>query len=114
MEIVMNNLTQDKLDTIFKDGKNISGKPIYIDFYADWWGPCRMFSSVLDEVSPEYSGKVDMYKVDIEKETDLAIKFGARALPYMVFISKDGQIEGTPGALNKDKLKYYLDGLISK
>ena len=36
MEIVMNNLTQDKLDTIFKDGKNISGKPIYIDFYADW------------------------------------------------------------------------------
>ena len=36
MENVMNNLTQDKLDTIFKDGKNISGKPIYIDFYADW------------------------------------------------------------------------------
>ena len=110
----MNNLTSNELDNIFKDNKNISGKPIYIDFYADWWGPCRMFSSVLDEVSPEYSGKIDMYKVDIEKETDLAIKFGARALPYMVFISKDGEIEGTPGALSKDQLKYYLDGLISK
>ena len=73
-----------------------------------------MFSSVLDEVSPDYSNKVDMYKVDIEKETDMAILFGARALPYMVFISKDGEIEGTPGALNKDQLKYYLDGLISK
>ena len=73
-----------------------------------------MFSSVLDEVSPEYNDKVDMYKVDIEKETDLAIKFGARALPYMVFISEDGKIEGTPGALSKDQLKYYLEGLISK
>ena len=114
MEIVMNNLTQDKLDTIFKDGKNISGKPIYIDFYADWWGPCRMFSSVLNEVSPEYSSKVDMYKVDIEEETDLAISFGARALPYMVFIPEEGDITGTPGALSKDQLKYYLDGLISK
>ena len=46
-----------------------------------------MFSSVLDEVSPEYSDKVNMYKVDIEKETDLAIKFGARALPYMVLVN---------------------------
>tara|TARA_Y100001937_G_scaffold110701_1_gene156536 strand:- start:378 stop:599 length:222 start_codon:yes stop_codon:yes gene_type:complete len=73
-----------------------------------------MFSSVLDEVSPEYNDKVNMYKVDIEKETDLAIKFGARALPYMVFIPKEGEITGTPGALSKDQLKYYLDGLISK
>ena len=110
----MNNLTQDKLDTIFKDGKNISGKPIYIDFYADWWGPCKMFKQVLDEVSPEYSSKVNMYKVDIEKEVDLAINFGARALPYMVFISKDGDIQGAPGALDKDTLKYYLEGLLSK
>ena len=73
-----------------------------------------MFSSVLDEVSPEYSGKVDMYKVDIEKETDLAIKFGARALPYMVFISKDGKLSNNVGSLDKDTLKYYLEGLISK
>ena len=73
-----------------------------------------MFSSILDEVSPKYEDKVNMYKVDIEKETDLAIKFGARALPYMVFISKDGDIQGAPGALDKDTLKYYLEGLISK
>ena len=68
-----------------------------------------MFKQVLDEVSPEYKDKVKMYKVDIEKETDMAILFVARALPYMVFISKDGDIEGAPGALNKDTLKYYLD-----
>tara|TARA_Y100000593_G_scaffold8131_1_gene15000 strand:- start:935 stop:1156 length:222 start_codon:yes stop_codon:yes gene_type:complete len=73
-----------------------------------------MFKQVLDEVSPEYENKVNMYKVDIEKETDMAILFGARALPYMVFISKSGDLEGSPGALNKDQLKYYLEGLLSK
>ena len=110
----MNNLTKEELMKIFDEGKNLTDKPIFIDFYADWWGPCRMFSSVLDEVSPEYSGKVNMYKVDIEKEIDMAVLFGARALPYMVFISKDGDIQGAPGALDKNTLKYYLDGLISK
>ena len=114
MEIVMNDLTKEELMNIYNEGKNLTDKPIYIDFYADWWGPCRMFKQVLDEVSPEYSSKVDMYKVDIEKETDLAIKFGARALPYMVFIPEEGDLTGTPGALSKDQLKYYLDGLISK
>ena len=110
----MNSLTSDKLDTIFKDKKNISGKPIYIDFYADWWGPCKMFKQVLEEVEPDYKDKINMYKVDIEEEVDLAIAFGARALPYMVFISKDGDVEGTPGALDKDTLKYYLEGLLQK
>ena len=73
-----------------------------------------MFSSVLDDVTPKYEDKINMYKVDIEKETDMAILFGARALPYMVFISKDGVVEGSSGAMTQDQIKYYLDGLISK
>ena len=73
-----------------------------------------MFKQVLEEVIPKYEDKIKMYEVDIEQEMDMAVLFGARALPYMVFISKDGDIEGAPGALNKDQLKYYLDGLISK
>ena len=73
-----------------------------------------MFSSVLDEVSPEYEDKINMYKVDIESEPDMAIEFGARALPYMVFISKDGNVTQNVGSLGKDSLQYYLEGLISK
>ena len=73
-----------------------------------------MFKQVLEEVEPDYKDKINMYKVDIEEEVDLAIAFGARALPYMVFISKDGDVEGTPGALDKDTLKYYLEGLLQK
>ena len=69
---------------------------------------------MLNDVTPKYEDKIHMYKVNIEDETELAVTFGARSIPYMVFISKGGEIEGTPGALNKDQLKYYLDGLISK
>ena len=55
-----------------------------------------------------------MYKVDIEEEPDMAILFGARALPYMVFISKDGDVSPEAGSMTQDQLKYYLEGLISK
>ena len=73
-----------------------------------------MFEQVLNDITPKYEGKINMYKVDIEEETDMAVLFGARALPYMVFISKDGEVSGTTGAMNEDQIKYYLDGLISK
>ena len=110
----MKNLKKSELDKIYSDSKNLTDKPIYIDFYADWWGPCRMFKQVLEKVSPDYEDKIKMYKVDIEEETDMAVLFGARALPYMVFISKDGEVSGTTGAMNEDQIKYYFDGLISK
>ena len=66
----MKNLTKEELMKIYSEGENLTDKPIFIDFYADWWGPCRMFSSVLDDVTPEYKSKISMYKVDIEEEWD--------------------------------------------
>ena len=73
-----------------------------------------MFKQVLEEIYPDYKDKIDMYKVDIEKEPKMAIKFNARSLPYMVFISKSGELTPETGMLDKDTLKYYLEGLISK
>ena len=99
---------------IYNVGNNLTDKPIFIDFYADWWGPCKMFEQVLNEVTPDYDNKIQMYKVNIEEETDLAVQFGARGIPYMVFISKDGEINPNVGAMEKNTLKYYLDGLLSK
>ena len=110
----MNNLTKEEFTKIYKDGKNLTDKPIFIDFYADWWGPCKMFEQVLIEVTPDYKNKMSMYKVDIGKETDLAIMFEARSIPYMAFISEGGEISAQAGSLDKNTLKYYLEGLISK
>ena len=73
-----------------------------------------MFKQVLEEVSPEYEDKINMYEVNIEEEPEIAQMVGARALPYMVFISKDGDATPQVGALDTNTLKYYLDGLISK
>ena len=73
-----------------------------------------MFSSVLDEVHLDYKDKIDMYKVNVEKERDMAMMFNARALPYIVFISKDGAVTTQAGALDKNTLQYYFDGLLSK
>ena len=114
MEIVMNKLTKEKLMTMYSEGKNLTGKPIYVDFYADWWGPCKQFEQVLEVVTPTYDGKIKMYKVDIGEEPDIAAMFGARGIPYMVFISKDGDVTPQVGALDTNTLKYYLDGLTSK
>jgi len=73
-----------------------------------------LFNSVLDEIVPEYEGKINMYKVDIEESPEIATMFGARGIPYMVFISESGEASPNVGALTTDQLKYYFDGLISK
>ena len=73
-----------------------------------------MFEQVLNEVTPEYSNKIQMYKVNIEEEPGIAQQFGARSIPFTVMISKSGERQSQPGSLDKDTLKYYLEGLISK
>ena len=62
----MIKLTKEELMKIYSEGKNLTDKPIYVDFYADWWGPCRMFKQVLEEVLPDYEDKIKMYKVDLQ------------------------------------------------
>ena len=73
-----------------------------------------MFGQVLDKVTPQYSGKIDFYKVDVEESQDLAMIFNARSLPTTVMISSGGESVSFLGAQPEDTLKYYLEGLISK
>jgi len=69
---------------------------------------------VLNKVTPEYEDKIQMYKVDIEDEPEIAQQFGVRGIPFMVMISKSGERESQVGVLDKDTLKYYFEGLLSK
>ena len=73
-----------------------------------------MFKQVLDEVEPEYKDRITFYKVNIEEEIDLANVFQIRAIPHFVMISKDGGVSPGSGALNKETLKYFIEGLLSK
>ena len=110
----MNNLTKTEFMKIYDEGKNLTDKPIFIKFFTTWCGPCKMYEQVLNEVTPEYSGKVNLYEVDIEREPEMASLFGVMSVPTTTTISKGGDVLSQPGVLNEDTLKYFLEGLLSK
>jgi thioredoxin len=85
-----------------KDWKFAGELPAIIDFYADWCGPCKMVAPVLEGLSKEYAGKINIYKVDTEKEQELASVFGIRSIPSILFIPKDGKPQMSMGALPKE------------
>jgi thioredoxin len=75
--------------------------PAVIDFYADWCGPCKMVSPVLEALSKEYAGKLNIYKVNTETEPELASMFGISSIPSILFIPVNGQPQMSTGALPK-------------
>ena len=86
--------------------------PAVIDFYADWCGPCRMLSPVFKELATEYAGEVIMYKVDVDKEKELAGLFGVSSIPMLFFIPVDGRPQVIRGALPKGELKKKIDSIL--
>lgn len=87
------------------DWKFEGDKPAVIDFYADWCGPCKMVAPILEELSKEYAGKIDIYKVDTEAEQELAGLFGVRSIPSILFVPMNDKPQMAAGALPKDTFK---------
>jgi thioredoxin 1 len=77
-------------------------RPAIIDFYADWCGPCKMVAPVIEQLSEEYKGLVDVYKIDTEDQQELASVFGIRSIPSLLFIPVGAQPQMAAGALPKD------------
>ncbi len=115
----MENLTKEVFkEKVFdfennKEWKFEGDKPCIIDFYADWCAPCRVLTPVLEELSEEYKGKVDIYKIDTEKEQELAGMFGIRSIPSILFVPKDAQPQMATGALPKDTLKKAIEDVLA-
>lgn len=83
--------------------------PAIIDFYADWCGPCKMVAPVLEELSNEYDGKLNIYKVDTEVEQELSSVFRIRSIPSILFIPKESQPMMQAGAMPKHMLKEIIN-----
>jgi len=92
----------------------LGDKPALIDFYADWCGPCRMIAPMLEELAEEYSGKIYIYKIDVDREKELAAFFGIRTIPSLLFIPMDGDLQMAKGAMPKDALKEAIEEVLMK
>ena len=95
-----------------KEFKYKGNKPAIVDFYADWCGPCRKLSPILEEIAAEQKGKVYIYKVNTDKDPEIARAFGIRALPTLIFFPKKGEHVKSEGFLPKttieEKIKTHL------
>ena len=88
------------------------GLPVMVDFYADWCGPCKMMSPVIEQLAKEYEGKIKVFKLNVDNAQEIAGQFGVSSIPTVVFF-KDGKvIDRFVGALPKANIINYIDKYI--
>ena len=85
-------------------------KPVLVDYWAEWCGPCKMIAPILDEVSKEYAGRLQIAKMNVDENRDVPAKFGIRGIPTLMLF-KGGELAATKvGALSKAQLTAFIDG----
>jgi thioredoxin 1 len=96
-------------DDSFEDDVLKSEIPVLVDYWAEWCGPCKMISPILEEIVGEYAGKLKVAKLNIDENSATPPKFGIRGIPTLM-IFKDGDVEATKvGALSKSQLTAFID-----
>lgn len=88
-----------------------NGNVVIADFYADWCGPCQVQSPILEELSKELDGKVDIIKINVDQQQELALRFGVRSIPTLVFFKDQKTVDTSVGLSSKEELKKKVSTL---
>ncbi|NOL49478.1 thioredoxin TrxA [Pelistega europaea] len=87
-------------------------KPVLVDYWAPWCGPCKMIAPILDDVASEFADKVQVVKVDVDQNPDIATKFGIRGIPTLMLFNKGQSVATKVGAVNKTQLVQFIESNI--
>ena len=112
VELTSGEFNSKVFDTSLDNAKFLGDKPAIVDFSATWCGPCQRLSPILEELAKEYEGKVDIYKVDVDKCRELAEVFKISSIPEMLFIPMEGEAFMLVGLSNKAELQKKIEEIL--
>ncbi|MEG2513766.1 MAG: thioredoxin [Bacteroidaceae bacterium] len=100
-------IKDDNFETLLQEGK-----PVVVDFWATWCGPCKTIAPIVQELAEEYEGKIIIGKCDVDSNAELTERFGIRNIPTILFIKNGVVVDKQVGAAQKSTLKAKMDALI--